>query len=126
MRDLGLEFEEILQRALRDLGLVRRVGGEEFRALDQVIDARRHMVPIGAGADEERHRSGRHIARRHPPERPFDGKFARRLGQGEAMDAEIGRDVEEEIIDRADADGGEHRLPIRLGMGKIAHRAPFD
>ena len=49
-RDLGLELEQILQRALRDLGLIRRVGGEEFRALDQVIDARRHVVLVGAGS----------------------------------------------------------------------------
>ena len=56
-RDLGLELEQIMQRALRDLGLVRRVGGEELRALDQVIDARRHVVLVGAAADEERHRS---------------------------------------------------------------------
>ena len=38
-RDLRLEFEQDLQRALRDLRLIGRVAGEEFRALDQVIDA---------------------------------------------------------------------------------------
>ena len=35
-RHLGLELEEILQRALRHLRLVRRVGGQKLAALDQV------------------------------------------------------------------------------------------
>jgi hypothetical protein len=34
-RDHGLEFEDCLQRALRDLGLIRRIGGEEFSARNQ-------------------------------------------------------------------------------------------
>jgi hypothetical protein len=37
-RHLGLEFEQILQRALRDFRLIGRVAGEEFRTLDQMID----------------------------------------------------------------------------------------
>ena len=64
VRDLGLELEQVLQRALRNLGLVGRVGGEELGALDQVIDARRHVMAIGAGADEERHGAGGDVARR--------------------------------------------------------------
>ncbi len=51
---LGLELEQILQRALRHFRLVGRVGGEELAALDQVIDRGRDMVPIGAGAQEAR------------------------------------------------------------------------
>ena len=57
--DLGLELEQVLQRALGDLRLIGRVGGQELGALDEVIDARRHMVAVGAGADEERHRTRR-------------------------------------------------------------------
>ena len=68
-RHLRLELEQVLQRALRDLGLVGRVGGQEFRALDQVIHRRRHVMLVGAGADEERHRSGRHVLVRHPAQR---------------------------------------------------------
>ena len=73
---LGLELEQNLQRALADLGLVRRVGGQELRALDQVIDARRHMVLVGAGADEERHRARGHVLVRQPREMPLDLEFA--------------------------------------------------
>ncbi len=65
VRDLGLELEQVLQRALRNLRLVGRVGGQELRALDQVIDGRRDVMAIGAGADEERHRAGGDVLRRH-------------------------------------------------------------
>jgi hypothetical protein len=54
-RDLGLEFEQHLQRALRDFRLIGRVGGQELAALDQVIDAGRDMVAIGPCPQEERH-----------------------------------------------------------------------
>ena len=63
VRDLRLELEEILQRALRDLRLVGRVGGQELRALDDVVDRRRHMMAVGAGADEERPVAGRMVLR---------------------------------------------------------------
>ena len=39
VRDLGLELEQILQRALRDLGLIGRVARQELGALDEVVDA---------------------------------------------------------------------------------------
>ena len=37
-RDLRLELEQHLQRALRDFGLIGRVGGQELAALDDMID----------------------------------------------------------------------------------------
>ena len=52
LADHGLEFEDGLQRALRDLRLVRRVGGEEFAARDQRVDDDGAVVAIGAGAEE--------------------------------------------------------------------------
>ncbi len=61
-RDLGLELEQDLQRALRDLRLIGRVAGQELAALDQMIDARRDMVAIGAAAEEERHLAGDQVA----------------------------------------------------------------
>ena len=48
----GLELEDGLQRALRDLRLVGRVAGEELAALHQRIDDHRAVVAIGAGAQE--------------------------------------------------------------------------
>jgi hypothetical protein len=40
-RHLGLEFEQGLQRPLRDLRLIGRVAGQELAALDQMVDAGR-------------------------------------------------------------------------------------
>ena len=100
--DLGLELEEVLQRALRNLGLVGRVAGEELGALDQVIDARRHVMAIGAGADEERHGAGGDVARGHGAEQPFNLDLAFRGRQVEqAAQPLVRRDVGEEIVDRA-------------------------
>ena len=50
--DRGLELEHRLQPALRDLGLIGRVWGEELRARDDRVDQRRHVVVVHAGADE--------------------------------------------------------------------------
>ena len=63
-RDLRLELEHHLQRALRDLGLVGRVAGQELAALDDVVDARRHMMPVGAAAEEEGHVARDHVLAR--------------------------------------------------------------
>ena len=54
-RHLGLEFVQVLKRALGDFRLVRRVAGQELRPLDDVIDRRRHMVAIGPSPTEEGH-----------------------------------------------------------------------
>ena len=54
--DLSLKLEQCLQRALGDLGLIGRIGSKKLGALNQVVDARRNVMPIGAAADEERHR----------------------------------------------------------------------
>ena len=60
-RDLGLELEQGLQRALGDFGLVGRVAGQELAALDEMVDAGRDVVAIGAAAEEEGHVAGRDV-----------------------------------------------------------------
>ncbi len=50
--DHGLELEHGLERALRDLGLVGRVAGEELAALDERVDDDGLVVAIDAGAEE--------------------------------------------------------------------------
>ncbi len=68
--DLGLELEGGLQGALGDLGLIGRVGGQELRALDQMIDRRRDVMAVGAGAAEEGPApAGRFIDARRPSAR---------------------------------------------------------
>ena len=77
-RHLGLELEQILQGPLRHLGLVWGVGGQEFAALDQMIDRGRHMMVVRPTADKERSRAGGEILRGHPRNRPLDLDLAHR------------------------------------------------
>ena len=49
-----LKFEDGLQRALRDLGLVGRVGGEKFAALNDRVGHHRAQVVVDAGAQKAR------------------------------------------------------------------------
>ena len=51
-RNHGLEFEDRLQRSLRDLRLIRRITRQEFAALDQRVNDHRAIVAIAAGAQE--------------------------------------------------------------------------
>jgi hypothetical protein len=48
----GLVLEDRLQHALAELGLVRRVGGQELPALEDGVDDRRHVVVVHPGAQE--------------------------------------------------------------------------
>ena len=122
-RDLALEFEQHLQRALRDLGLVGRVGGQELAALDQMVDARRHMVAVGAGAEEEGPVARRAILPRQRCHMAFDRELARLIRQAgdRAVEPRFGGNVDEQVVDRRGADGGEHRRPVAAGERKIAH-----
>ena len=116
--DLGLELEEDLQRALRDLRLIGRVAGEEFGTLDEVIDARRHVMAIGAGADEEGHRSRGDVVRGHGAEDALDLDLAFSQGQiDQGIEMLVGGHVGEEIVDASDADAGKHRRAVGSRYG---------
>ena len=118
-----LELEQYLQRALRDFRLIGRVAGEEFGALDQVIDARRHVMTVGAGTDEERHRSGGGVARRQLANRTLDGDLTlRRRECGQLFLELAARHIGKEIVDRSDTDLGEHVRPVGRIEREVAHR----
>ena len=122
-RDLGLELEQILQCPLRDLRLVRRVGGQELAALDQMVDGRRDVMAVHPAADEERDRAGGDVSRRHARHQPLDLDLAHRPGEidrpGETR--RLGH-VVEQSIDRIDPDGGQHLRPIARGERQVAHQ----
>ena len=48
----GLEFEDGLQRSLRDLRLIRRIAGQKFAALHQRVNDHRAIVAIAARAQK--------------------------------------------------------------------------
>ena len=110
-RDRGLELEHRLQRALRDLGLVGRVGSQELRALGDRVDDRRHVVVVHARAEEADlvlgaaccARRARRGARTPPP------RSCRRAARAARSSRTPGGHVREELLDRGDADLGEHR-----------------
>ena len=109
-RDLGLELEQGLQRALGDLGLVGRVAGQELAALDEMIDAGRDVVAIGAAAEEEGHLAGDHVAPGKAAQMPLDRQLAGMVGQAFDLARQprgLGH-VDEQIVDRGGADGAEH------------------
>ena len=122
-RDLRLELEQHLQRALRDLWLVRRVGGQELAALDQVIDAGGNMMLVRAATEEKRGFTRGEVLLGECGHVAFDRHFGgvhRQVADGAVEAGGLGN-VDEEIIDRRGADDGEHRLAVGLGQGKVAH-----
>ena len=122
-RDLGLELEQHLQRALRDLGLVGRVGGQELAALDQMIDAGGNMVAIGARAEEERHVArGQVLARSAAMWRSTAISLAcsGRPAIGPSSRASAGTSTNRSSIDGR-ADGGEHCAAVVVGQRQITH-----
>ena len=123
-RHLRLEFEQILQRALRDLGLVGGVAGQELAALDEVVDRGRDMVLVGAAAEEERPGAGGHVARREAAEMPLDRLLGhvRRQPRDRAGEPRRLGHVGEQRLDVGDADGSQHGTAVGGGVREIAHQ----
>ncbi len=120
---LRLELEQILQRALRDFRLIGRVAGQKLRALDQVVDSRRHMMLVRARADEEGRSGGVEVLRRHPAKDRLDLDFGFMPRQiDKAMQERGARDVIKKRIDRWRADFREHGRTVFGGVGEIAHQ----
>ena len=73
--DLGLELKQHLQGTLRYFRLVGRVGGQPFRALDEMIHRCGHMVTIGSGTNKKGSVGGCAILARQRPHMGFHRKF---------------------------------------------------
>ena len=108
--DLRLEFEQHLERALRDFGLIGRVGGQELATLDDVIHRRGDMVFVRPCPKEERMVARRHVLARKVGEMAFDRHFACMVGQTRngAGQPPFGGDVYEQIVNRFGADSRQH------------------
>ena len=122
-RDLGLELEEGLERALARLALVGRVRGQELAAADELVDERRHEVVVRAGAGEARQLAGGPVRARELGELALKLEFARRGREIEVAPhpARLGDDLEE-LVDRRDAHGVEHLAALVGGDGGVVHR----
>jgi hypothetical protein len=125
LADRGLIFEHRLQPALRYLGLIRRVGRQVLRALDDRVDQRRDVVVIHARAEERDLVLGGHVLageRAQLSEHLLLGPAGvqrQRPGQPQARG-----DVGEQILDRRDADLRQHLAAVGLCGRCVARHEP--
>ena len=122
-RELGhhrLVFVDDLQRSLARLGLVRGVGGVEFRPRGDGIDDARDEVVVGSAAEEADGVRRRGVLVRERPHvtRQLD-LGERRRNVEHPREAQVRRDVREEVFDAADADAREHRGDIFGGVENV-------
>ena len=109
LRHRGLELEHHLQPALGDLRLVGRVGREELGARGDRVDDRRHVVVVHPGAEEADLLFGVGVPPGQRREALVDLGLAHPLGQVERpAEAQRAGDLLEQLVDRLDADRGEH------------------
>ena len=124
-RDHRLVFVDGPERPLAGFGLVRRVGGEELAAQDQVVDRARDVVVVGAGAEEAHVGIGVGVLRRerahvthqvHLGDRGTDGERPRQ--------ARLFRHPHEQVLDRSGADRPEHLALFARGGRQVPHQWP--
>ncbi len=121
-RHLRLELEQDLEGPLRDFRLVRRITGQEFRPLDDVIDRRRNMVPISPCPDKERRLGWADVLGGEGLQLRLHFQLA---GIGRQIDSAgtpgRRRHIDKQFIDGFDADGIQHGHPVGLAQGQITH-----
>ncbi len=108
------------QSTLRDFRLIGRVAGEEFRALNQMIDAGRHVMPVRAGADEKRRLARGKIFGREPCKMTLDLDLGLSTRQIEIFD-NAARHVREKLRYVGDADRAAHLVAIHVAQGMLPH-----
>ncbi len=124
LADHRLVLVDVLQRPLRDLGLVGRVGREELRPAQHVIDDRGHVVVV-APRPRERDQTGRRrvgVGQRAQTR----GRLHLRqpLGKGQRLVEEhAARNGLEQLVDVRDADSAKHGFALFAAHGCVAHPA---
>ena len=113
----ALVLEDVPERALRNLALIRRVGRQELGTGGDVRNHRRGVVVIRAGAGEHLH-LGIHPGETVQPRADFRLGHRIRKGIGALLD-EFLRNVRIEVFHLLDADPVQHRLDIGVRMREI-------
>ena len=122
VRDGGLEVQQRLQPALRDLGLVRRVGGVPAGVLEQVAqDDGRRRAPVVAETDERPPRLVAGGKRPHPRQ---EGRFGLGGGQVERRGQANprGNRLVHQGVERRRPDDVEHLGEIGRARSDVAVR----
>ena len=121
--DHGLEVEQRLEPALRDLRLVGRIGGVPARILEDVAaDHRRHVSAVIALPDQ---RFLHDVAGRERGELRHRLRLAERGGKIELLRAAAdrgGQRARDEVLEILAADGGEHRSDLGFVRADMAGR----
>ncbi len=119
--DQRLVLVDALERALADLGLVRRVGRVPLAAEQDLVDGRRAPVAVDAGAEERgevgpvARGQGRAAGPRARARAPAaGGRAARRAGASGMSSKSSSTEVS--------AEGREHPLAVVGGMRSVGHR----
>ena len=116
LADGRLVFEDRLQDALAHLGLIRGVRGQELAAREDGVDDCGHVVVVDPGAEEGQLPPRVHVALGQLRQVGDDLRLRERgVDRQLAVEANAFRDVAEQLLDRGDADGGEHRLAVGVG-----------
>ena len=113
----ALELEDVPERALRNLALIRRVGRQELGTGGDIRNHRRGVVVIRAGAGEHLH-LGIHPGETVQPRTDFRLGHRIRKGIGALLD-EFLRNVRIEVFHLLDADPVQHGLDIGVRMREI-------
>ncbi len=122
LADRGLVLEDGLERSLAHLRLVGRVGREQLAALHDGVDDRRHVVVVHPGAEERELAARARVAPGQLTQvRPQLALGQRRVDPQRPVEADVRRDLGEQVGDRVHADRGQHRGPVGVGQRGEAH-----
>ena len=121
LADQRLELVDRLQRALADLRLVGRVGRVELTAREDRVDRSRDVVLVHTGTQERGQVDT--VAGCERGQLTAEGQLRDGLRQVQAAGADRGGDVVEELLDRIEAERGQHVGAGFGGVGAVDHDA---
>src|SRR5262249_57915635 len=105
------------------LGVVRRVGGVELAAAGDRVNDGGDEVVVAAAAEEADRVVGRLVARCQLRQVPRQLDLAQRRRQVQRpVEAQLRRDVAEQVRDGGNPDLAEHRLHVFWGVGDVGQR----
>ncbi len=108
-----------LQCALADLGLVRRVRGEELAAQREHRHGCGDVATLDRAADEERPVARARVHLGEPLEVRLDLYLGETRSDAELRVTRVLGDRAEKLVDVAHADAFEHRGPIGIGVRRV-------
>ena len=120
LADRRLVLEDRLQDALAHLRLVRRISRQELAPLEDRVDDRRHVVVVDARAEEGELDARVRVLRGEL----FEVAHELRLAEGGRHvqvtgEANVLRDLVEQVVDRRHADRGEHLVAVAVGEREV-------